>query len=246
MAIVPTTTEMATNDLAISPRPEASLLGLSSELRLEIFKHLFHPYLSRELFTIWDVYSEAYNQRPFSIHRHNPDNYLGILRTCKLFHEEAMELLYSHLDPTVCIMDNPEPPMDPHDLISGRPETMRLWYFARRMTLCAFLHPGKWNGQLVVERLRNFVQNALSGGRRLKELKICLTSADDEKMPRYLGQVLDALSELRVDGRVRVEIDYDQYGEEWAGYGKECVALERTIRGRSKNSATLHGDQTPK
>lgn len=223
-----------------SSRPEATLLGLSSEIRIQIFTHLFHKYYSRDFMTIFHIYTRAYNLRPFSHHTVSGDNYLGILRVCRLIHEEAMEVLYSDLSVTACVfgvvpgMTSASEPLETRwDLICGRPETMGLWQFVQRLDLCAFMSPGKRNGLLVVERLRTFVNVALQGGIRLKKLRVMLVSEEDRGMPKYLGEVLEVLRELRVEGKVRVVIDYDvcMWDEEFEDYGRECEELERVIKG---------------
>ncbi len=224
----------------------ATLLGLSAELRLDILRQVFHHYLATDIMTVFHIHTNAYNMRPFSYHYCPKDNYLGILRTCKRLHEEGMELLYAQIEVLACVKGygasgNLEPLESNLVGCAGPPRQMSLWKYIKSLTLCVFMPPERRNGPLILQRLKDFMENAVECGRNLHHLKIMLLADDDEPMPRYLDQVLSALQALRVrrGGHVSVTMEYhDEYAREWEGYGKECAALERAITENSTRAST--------
>lgn len=71
-----------------------SLLGITPELRFEIYRQLFHDYLKGDFMTIFEIHRIALNTHPYTDKRTTKDKNLGILRVCKSIYEESVDILF--------------------------------------------------------------------------------------------------------------------------------------------------------
>ncbi|KAK3711579.1 hypothetical protein LTR37_009570 [Vermiconidia calcicola] len=211
------------------PQQQPILQGISTELRLLIFESLFERSLKTWRLARFSIFNHAYEVLSSYSPERRPDNYLGILRTCKQFHDEAGAVLYHNRIFLVCIMGLKVPHMlyTPNPRPTGRPETMQMWRFVRDLTLDPLLEPGRGNKAVVLERAVRFPR-AIEFGRYLKRFHVVFTGAEDEALPGWVNEVAELLKSLRVKGEVDVSIDGGD--EEQEGYESMCKELEMVFK----------------
>ena len=209
----------------------ASLMGVPAEIRLKIYENFFDDHLHGDLRTVFQLYNNLYDYTTFSAPSRS-NSHLGILRTCRAIHHEATDCLYSKVKIIVCVMGMKMPYHFPRRSPIGRPENIGFWRSVRRLELNIFLETGCHNKRVVLERIHRLAEQALENGRHLKKLRVVISSPEDEALPYWYEDVVDALKVLKVRGDVRVRFDVDDspYYREDPELDEVCEALSRAIK----------------
>ncbi|KAK4547962.1 hypothetical protein LTR36_010681 [Oleoguttula mirabilis] len=208
--------------------PQTSFLALPTELRQEIYDHVFEH---DERWVIYHIHGHVYDLTTQSyLHdkRAAPGS-LGILRTCSQVYEEASKLLYASTKVTTCIRPPVAKAWSKSSISLGLVGEVRLWRFVRDLELTVELEP-KLDVLAYSNRISDFIQ-PLNFGRELRRLKVVMQLPEEYALPSYTENILEALSQLKVDrGEVSVRFDgdtEDDESEDICGRLRERILMSR-------------------
>ena len=114
---------------------------------------------------------------------------------------------------------------------------MDIWRYVKNLHLLIILESGQENGHTVQRRISRFAR-AINYGEHLSKLRIIFNTPEDEGLPAYFDDVVQAMMVFRVNGQVDVEINPDAGDGEVTDLDCDdlCELLEDFIRGEESMS----------
>lgn len=195
--------------------PQASLLGLPPELRLHIYEALLLLLSYQEPWVVYHIHRHVYNvtMPAYLLDKEKGPGSLGIFRTCNQVYEEASKFLWDSTRVTVCVRPPFAKAWSDSSISLGVTENVRLWSFLKKLNFVVEPeHKIDKNGYL--DRLSAFVE-AIECGCRLRELVLVLQPPDEHGLPDYIGEIIEVLSGLKVNGTVNVRFCGDIEEKGW-------------------------------
>ncbi|KAH8894164.1 hypothetical protein GQ53DRAFT_90097 [Thozetella sp. PMI_491] len=194
------------------PHPQASLLGLPTELRLKIFAELYDALIEElpdNLFGVFQLYDSMYDYTASHLEAHVGKTELTpVLSTCRQIHQEALTVLSEKATFLVNIMGD-------DDFDDKERASMRFSDGNRRLAFATdlrvnLLPTDEATMDRFMDRMNSFL-NAIGHGTRLRSLEVFLQAqaqgGEASVSAASICRILEALASVKIlSARVVVQL----------------------------------------